>query len=128
MTDELMYLSWVLGIQLVMWVPYVLNRILIRGLWDTLGYPENYPASAKWAERLQAAHYNSVENLVVFSALVLMAHVTSISNETTLLACHAYFWARLFFVISYTFAIPLGRTIAFAAGWICQIVLLLEII
>jgi MAPEG family len=56
-----------------LWVPYVLNEILVRGLVDAVGYPENPKPLAKWAQRLRAAHYNTVENLVVFAALVLVA-------------------------------------------------------
>ena len=83
---------------------------------------------AAWAERMKAAHYNSVENLVVFAALVLMAHVLGISNDTTVLACQVYFWARLAHVALYTLAVPWGRTLAFATAWLCQVALLLQII
>ena len=128
MTSELMSLSWILALHLVIWVPYILNLIAVRGLVSAVGYPENPPPMAAWAERLKAAHYNSVENLVVFAALVLMAHVLEISNDTTVLACQVYFWARLAHVVLYTLAVPWGRTLAFAAAWLCQVALLLQII
>jgi len=128
MTSELMSLSWILALHLVIWVPYILNLIAVRGLVSAVGYPENPPPMAAWAERLKAAHYNSVENLVVFAALVLMAHALGISNDTTVLACQVYFWARLAHVVLYTLAVPWGRTLAFAAAWLCQVALLLQII
>ena len=128
MTSELMSLSWILALHLVIWVPYILNLIAVRGLVSAVGYPENPPPMAAWAERLKAAHYNSVENLVVFAALVLMAHVLEISNDTTVLACQVYFWARLAHVVLYTLAVPWGRTLAFAAAGLCQVALLLQIL
>lgn len=128
MTSELMSLSWILALQLVMWVPYILNAIAVRGLMDAVGYPAEPKPLAPWADRLKSAHYNSVENLVVFAALVLTAHVAGISTDTTVLACQIYFWARFAHMLLYTFGVPFGRTLAFAAGWVCQIALLLEIL
>jgi len=128
MTSELMSLTWVIALSAVMWMPYVVNVIAVRGLLDAVGYPENPPPMAAWAERMKAAHYNAVENLVVFAALVLIANAAGISNETTVLACEVYFWARLVHLLSYTFAIPWVRTLAFAVGWLCQVALLLQVI
>jgi uncharacterized MAPEG superfamily protein len=128
MTSELMSLTWVVALSAVMWMPYILNLIAVRGLINAVGYPENPPPMAAWAERMKAAHYNAVENLVVFAALVLIANAAGISNQTTVLACEVYFWARLVHLLSYTFGIPWVRTLAFAVGWLCQIALLLQLI
>jgi len=128
MTSELMSLSWVVALQLVMWIPYILNMIAVRGLMDAVGYPDNPKPMAGWAVRMKAAHYNAVENLVVFATLVLMANVVGVSNETTVLACQVYFWARLAHFLLYTFAVPFGRTLAFAVGWLCQVALLLQLL
>jgi len=128
MTSELMSLSLVLALHLVMWVPYVVNTIAVRGLTDALGYPDNPSRIAPWAERMKAAHYNSVENLVVFSALVFIVNTAAISNDVTVLACQMYFWARLGHALFYTFAIPVARTLAFAMSWLCQVALLMQII
>jgi uncharacterized MAPEG superfamily protein len=128
MTSEMTYLSWILVLHLVIWIPYILNLIATRGLVDAVGYPENPPPMAAWAQRLKAAHYNAVENLVVFAALVLMANALGTSNATTVLACQVYFWARLAHLVLYTFGVPWGRTLAFAVAWVCQVVLLLQII
>jgi uncharacterized MAPEG superfamily protein len=128
MTSELMSLTWVVALQLVMWVPYILNVITVRGLIAAVGYPENPPPIAPWAERMKAAHYNSVENLVAFAALILLANAAGVSNDTTVLAAEVYFWARLVHLIAYTFAIPWVRTLAFAAGWLCQVGILLQLL
>ena len=128
MTSEMMSLSWVIALQLVMWVPYILNMIAVRGLMDAVGYPSDPKPMADWAERMKAAHYNSVENLVVFAALVLIANAAGITTDTTVLACQVYFWARLAHLLFYTFAVPFGRTLAFAVAWICQVALLLQIL
>ena len=128
MTSELMSLTWVTALTAVMWVPYILNMIAVRGLKDALGYPENPPPLAPWAQKMKAAHYNAVENLVVFAALVLVADAAGVSNDVTVTACQVYFWARVVHFLGYTFAVPGVRTRAFAAGFFCQAALVLQLI
>ena len=127
MTPELKSLTWILALQLVMWVPYILNLIVVRGLIDAVGYPDEPKPMAQWAERMKKAHYNSVENLVVFAALVLVAHVAGVSNDTTVMACTVYFWARLVHLVAYTAAIPWVRTLAFFVAWGALVALLLQL-
>ena len=100
----------------LLWVPYVLDTILVRGLFDAVGYPENPKPLAKWAQRLKAAHYNAVENLVVFAALVLVAEAAGIHNAAIATAAMVYFWVRVLHALAYTFGIPWIRTLAFVAG------------
>ena len=128
MTSELTSLTWVVTLNAVMWMPYIINTIMVRGLMDAVGYPEEPKALSGWATRMKAAHSNAVENLVVFAALVLIAHVAGVSTETTVLACQIYFWARVVHLLSYTMAIPWVRTISFAVGWGCQIALILQLL
>ncbi len=128
MTSELMMLIWVTLLSAVMWIPYILNTIMVRGIVDAVGYPENPAEPAQWAQRMKAAHYNAVENLAIFAPAVLVAHVTGVSNEITVMACTIYFWARVVHYLAYTFAIPWVRTLAFAAGWICTVLILLQLL
>ncbi len=117
MKTELMYLVLVTTLTAVIWIPYILDRIAVRGLMDAVGYPENPKPQSPWARRLMAAHANAVENLVIFGALVLTAHAAGVSNSATLLACEVYFWARVAHVLAHTFAVPWVRTLAFAVGF-----------
>jgi uncharacterized MAPEG superfamily protein len=111
-----------------MWIPYILNTIMVRGLVDAVGYPENPKPVAPWAARMKKAHYNAVENLVVFATLVLLLNAIGISNATTVLVCEIYFWARLVHYIVYSAGIPWLRTLSFAVSWVCCIALLVEAI
>ena len=128
MTSELLSLTWVAALSALMWIPYILNTIMVRGLVDAVGYPEDPKPLAGWAERMKKAHYNSVENLVLFATLVLVAHAAGISNETTVLVCKVYFWARVVHLVSYTLAIPWVRTLSFAVGWLSCVALLVELL
>jgi uncharacterized MAPEG superfamily protein len=128
MTSELMSLTWVAALSAVMWIPYILNLIMVRGLVDAVGYPKDPKPGAPWAERMKAAHYNAVENLVLFATLVLVAHAAGISNETTVLVCKVYFWARVVHLVSYTLGIPWVRTLSFVTGWVACVALLVELL
>jgi uncharacterized MAPEG superfamily protein len=128
MTGELTSLVWVAALNAVLWVPYILNTIMVRGLVDAVGYPAEPKPLAPWAERLKKAHYNAVENLVVFAALVLVLNAVQVSNATTVLACEVYFWARLVHAIVYTLGIPWLRTLSFAVSWGALVALLLQVL
>ncbi|MBT8089035.1 MAG: MAPEG family protein [Gammaproteobacteria bacterium] len=128
MTSELTVLTWVVTLNAVMWIPYIINTIMVRGLIDAVGYPDAPKPLSGWATKMKAAHYNAVENLVVFAALVLIANAAGVSNEITVLACQVYFWARVVHLLSYTMAIPWVRTLAFAVGWVCQVAIILQLL
>ena len=128
MKTELQSLVWVTILTAVMWIPYVLDRVAVLGLRDTVGYPLEPKPQSPWARRMKAAHDNAVENLVVFAALVLVANTLGISNGGTALAASLYFWARFVHVIAYTFALPWIRTLAFVAGFVAQAVFAWQIL
>ncbi len=128
MSVELKYLTWTALLTALMWVPYILNTVMVRGLVDAVGYPPNPKPLAPWATRMKAAHYNAVENLVVFAALVLVADALNVRNEVTAVACAVYFWARAVHLVVYTFGIPWLRTLAFAVAFVCQVVLAWQIL
>ncbi len=128
MSSELISLTWVTTLTAVMWMPYILNMIVVRGLVDAVGYPHDPKPLSPWAAKMKRAHANAVENLVVFAALVLIANAAGVSNDTTVLACQVYFWARLVHLLSYTFAVPWVRTVAFVVGFGCQMAIALQLL
>lgn len=123
MTTELTYLALVTTFTGLLWVPYILNRIAVgKGVLHEVGYPDEATGMSPWAERLKRAHANAVENLVVFAPLVFIAHAAGVRTETTAFAAMIYLGARVLHAGSYAMAIPWVRTIAFSAGWACQMV------
>ena len=127
MKTELFYLALAATLTALIWVPYILDRIMVEGLINAVGYPPNPKPQSPWAQRMMKAHYNSIENLAVFAALVLVANAAGISNAAIGTAAMLYFWARVVHLLAYTFAIPWVRTLAFAVGWIAQMVVAWQI-
>ena len=117
MTPEIKYLAMISTFTALLWMPYVMNIIMNNNLGDAVGYPDTPLKMAPWAERLKKAHYNAVENLVVFAVLVLIADSLDISNNATTSAAAAYFWARLVHAGAYTAGIPWVRTLAYVVSW-----------
>jgi uncharacterized MAPEG superfamily protein len=128
MKTELISLVWVTVLTALIWIPYILDRIMSWGLVDTVGYPASPKSQSAWAMRMMKAHENAVENLVVFATLVLAAHALGVSNEATVMACCVYFWARVVHLIAYTLRIPWVRTLAFVAGFGSQMTLAWQIL
>ncbi len=112
------------------WVPYILERMVSLGIVGALRPvdPEQVLKQALWAQRARRAHYNGVENLVVFATLVLVAQAIGLADDAqVLLAAQLYFWARLVHFPALTFGITGVRTLAFLAGFAAQIIVALKI-
>jgi uncharacterized MAPEG superfamily protein len=120
MKTELLYLLLVTAFTGLLWVPYILDRVAVRGLADAVGYPENPKPQSPWAQRLMKAHANAVENLVVFAPLVLLAQATDVTSTAVGAAAVVYFWARVVHALAYTFAVPWVRTLSFTVAFFAQ--------
>ncbi len=128
MTTELEMLTWVSALTIFMWLPYILAHVANVGVMDALTYKGDSTPLPDWAARAKKAHYNAIENLVPFAALIIVAHLSTVSNEATATAAIAYFWFRLAHFGLYISAIPFGRTISFTGGWLAQLCILYQIL
>lgn len=124
LSPELYWLTLTTVMTAILWVPYILNRIMEMGLWGALKVagPDAH-AKAVWAKRLQAAHVNAVENLVIFAPLAIGVHIMGMGTSLTALAAALYFFTRLVHAVVYTLGIPVARTLSFAVGFIAQVIL-----
>lgn len=128
MSRELMWLTLTVILTGVLWIPYILDRVMVRGLMGSMANPSrNDKPQSAWAQRLYFAHTNAVENLVVFAILVMILDSLGHSTESTAIACAVYFWARLAHAVVYTLGIPVLRTLAFSVGFLAQVALVLAV-
>src|SRR4029078_8367975 len=109
MKTELFYLALVTAFPGLLWIPYIIDRTMVRGLIDTVGYPENPKPQSPWAQRLMKAHENAGENLVLFATLVLVSNALGVTSDAVATAAVTYFWARLVHALAYAFAMPWVR-------------------
>ena len=125
---ELQYLLWVTALTTLLWLPYILTLILKYGPIRVLTYRADGEPLPEWAARLRKAHFNAVENLVIFAAVVFAAQFLQVSNDTTLLCAQIYFWARVAHVLGYISGLPLTRTVPFIVAWGACFIYLLEVL
>jgi uncharacterized MAPEG superfamily protein len=114
----------------ILWIPYVLERFVSLGILGTLEpvEPEDELKQRLWARRAKRAHYNAVENLVVFATLVLVAQAMGKGDDSQVLfAAQGYFWARIVHYPALTLGWTGIRTLAFLVGFAAQIIVALRI-
>ncbi|MFY0610502.1 MAG: MAPEG family protein [Hyphomicrobiaceae bacterium] len=130
MTPELYWLTLTALMTALMWLPYILDRIMVRGLIPAITgtTAEVTDDQSEWAKRAIRAHINAIENLAIIAPAVLVAHALSISTSVTQSAVMIYFFARLVHYIVYTAGIPVVRTLAFAVGVLCQLAVLFAVL
>lgn len=129
MTTELYWLTLTCLFTSVLWVPYILNRLAVRGMPRAMGNPQSDDKPhSDWADRAMRAHGNAVENLVIFGLLVLIAHVVDANTSLTATAAMIYFFSRVVHYAIYLAGIPFLRTIVFAVCWAMQIVFVFAIL
>lgn len=127
MQHEFFWLAMTIFVTALMWVPYILNAIMVRGLLAVVGYDHETPLSP-WAQRAKKAHYNAVENLVIFAPCVIMYKMLVQNTHQFSWLVMIYLVARVIHYVVYVLKVPLVRTLAFAAGWMVQVVLLCNIL
>ena len=128
MSVELEMLVWVSTLTLFMWVPYVLSAMVNDGPIASFKWQGDEKQRFIWAERAKRAHYNAIENLIPFAAIVIVAHLAEISNDATAAAATAYFWLRAIHYVFYAVGISYIRTAAFALSWLAQLCIVYQII
>ena len=88
----------------------------VVGLNTLAGNRDDLPVMTGFAGRARRAHLNMLENMVLFSALVLIAVVAQKTNATTAMGALIFFWARLLYAVIYLIGVPWLRTVAWAVS------------
>ena len=116
MTSDLVMLTASAMLTGCLVLPYGLAMWTHWRVVDVLGNRENPPPLPPWAHRARRAHRNMLENFPHFAALVLVAHVSGLSNAQTALGATVFFWARVVHAVVYTMGVWRLRALAYFAG------------
>jgi uncharacterized MAPEG superfamily protein len=127
MSRELFWLTLTIAMTGLMWVPYIIDRIRVRGMMGSFDDPFRGKPQSAWAQRMMHAHANAIENLVLFGLLVMISDSLLINTPMTAFACALYFWSRLAHFVVYAAGIPYARTLTFTGGFIAQVILVVQI-
>jgi uncharacterized MAPEG superfamily protein len=123
MTPDLRILVWSVALTFVEVLVAVLAAQAQVGLGVLAGNRDGLAPLTGFAGRAQRAHWNMLESLPLFIALVLVAQIAGKANATTLTGCELFFWGRLAHWLIYFIGIPWLRTIAWVVSVIGLIVI-----
>ena len=84
------------------------------GLSAALGNRDNMPDCTGFPARTDRAAKNMLENMVLFTALVVAASVGGVASANVELGARIFFWARVAYIPIYMIGIPVARTAVYA--------------
>jgi len=128
MKPELNLLMWsvvLTVVQMLVAAQAAFNKV---GLMALVGNREGMPEITGWGGRASRAHYNMLENLVLFASLVLVAVVAGKTNDMTLLGAQLFFWARLAYAVIYVAGISWVRTLAWLISVVGLIIIFAQLV
>jgi len=128
MKPEMMWLLWAVALTVVQMLIAVSGATLQVGLPRLAGNRDGMPPLAGWAGRAERAHFNMLESLVLFAALVLIAVVSGKTNSSTLLGAQIFVWARLAYAAIYLAGIPWLRTLVWLASMIGLVIIFFQLV
>ena len=126
MTTDLQMLFAVSILSLLQFMPYFMAHLKHWGITGIVSNRDNMPALPSWAVRAQEAQGNLNENLIHFSIIVLVLHVLGLSNEMSALGATVFFYARAAYWVLYIAGVTWLRTMAFMAGLIGEIIIIMQ--
>ena len=106
----------------------VLGALLQVGLPALAGNRDGLPEIKGWGGRAARAHRNMLENLALFSVLVVIAVVSGKTNAMTLLGAQIFVYARLAYALIYLAGVPWLRTGAWAVSVVGLAMILMQLI
>ncbi len=80
-----------------------------------------------WVQRSERAYLNMLENLPVFTAIVLVVHSSGAANVTTALGAQIFFWGRVAMAVGYMDGIPGLRSASWFVSLAGLVTILLQI-
>ena len=128
MSPDLKYLLFSVVLTAVQMLIAAAAANQVVGLTRLAGNRDSMPEYTGFAGRAKRAHLNMLENMVLFTALVLIAAVAGKANATTAMGAMLFFWARLVYAVVYLIGVPWLRTLVWAVSVIGMVIIALQLI
>lgn len=128
MTIELTFLVYSIILTFALILVPATVAILDNGVMTQAGSRDHLPEPSVFLKRATRLRNNMLENMVLFAALVLVAHAANVSNAMTVLGAQLFFGARIVHAVIYLAGWPLVRPVAWFAGVVGMILIALQLL
>ena len=128
MSVELQMLVWSTGLLIVLVLIQTLAGVQGAGLMPLAGPRDDLPPPKKFHSRMLRVVDNHREGLLMFAPLVIVAAITQISNQWTVLGAQLFFYSRVVHALLYIFGVPLVRPLAWTVGLVGTLMILLALL
>jgi len=127
MTIELWMLVWAIVLTFVQMLIAVQGATIQVGLTTLAGNREEMPALSNWKGRADRSYRNMREYLLLFAALVLVAHVANATSSLSALGAQIFLYARVVYAVVYLIGIPWLRTGVWAVSVVGMVLIAISI-
>ena len=128
MSVELIMLLYATALLIALVLIQATAGVLAQGLVPMANSRDNLPEPKPFQARMKRVVDNHREGLLMFAPLVLIANMTAVSNDTTVLGAQLFFYARLAHAIIYITGLPMIRPLAWAVGLVGTLMVLKELL
>ncbi len=120
-------LLWaIVGAAVTIYLPFLVvayGRVQLGYIADASAPRAMFDKLPPYAQRATWAHQNCLEAFSIFTAAALMAYVTGIDSTLATVVAIAFVVARILYSCFYILNIPVGRSLMFGVGSLCDITL-----
>jgi uncharacterized MAPEG superfamily protein len=116
MKIELLMLAYSVGLLFVLILIQAISGTLSQGLMNLANSRDNLPPKGVFQARAGRTVDNHREGLTLFAPLVLIAAVSGISTELTVLGAQLFFYSRVAHAAIYLAGVPFVRPAVWTVG------------
>ena len=113
----------------IAWVPYLLDRIMVRGLVGAMANPSSDLApQSDWAVRAKAAHVVAIQAFSAFAPLAILAMIRIPEDGYPNILAMTFFIGIFAHYVIYAIGIPVLRTLSFSLAALSTLALGLRVL
>ena len=113
----------------IAWVPYVLDRIMVRGLAGSMANPSpDLAPQSDWAVRAKAAHVVAIQAFSAFAPLAILAMIRIPEDGYPNILAITFFIGIFAHYVIYAIGITVLRTLSFSLAALSTLALGLRVL
>ena len=113
----------------IAWVPYLLDRIMVRGLVGAMANPSpDLAPQSDWAVRAKAAHVVAIQAFSAFSPLAILAMIRIPEDGYPNILAMTFFIGIFAHYVIYAIGITVLRTLSFSLAALSTLALGLRVL